>query len=525
MKSLEKVATAAFLALLAFGPGTFAVPPPHAGGGNSAGTPTPPDYGDLWILYRDANGVPYVTPGEENYGLCQQPLPAADCPADCMVDGVPTGVAVVTVDPTTCAVPPECAACTQEVEFERDNVVRADPSVLEAQLEDATIKLATAGCVTLDPAGRPVASTLVDDAVVSSAVDSPLQNLGFYRKLMRDGYLGVDADHIDLLADNWLDSAARALGASYPKEGQGRVDTVVYINEILGLTESDASSLLCRPCLTQTVRQEVMGEMRRVTKRYLDYSGYAYDRETSFSALPSPAYIGMQESYEYPASGAAQEGYFEFMEVVYDGTVLATYYTTDSIFARVFGSEDNLDSAALNGFSRAADDTRAVISFVHAGPVPDAYATPVPCDAAAPADLFDVFISPQSGLKVPVQMAAAGDGREGSVTVENAGPMTAVNVAVMVEGRYRDADGQVQTVPLRVSLLDTTPIFDAGAEPLDPIEPGYSASITFFFEMAEAAEIEWTARAYPTDDANPANNEVSGTTVVRKPKGGGGGGH
>jgi hypothetical protein len=416
---------------------------------------------------------------------------------------------VIPVDPETCAVvDPDCVICTQEVEFERDNVIRAKESVLQTQLEDATIKLATAGCVTLDPAGRPVASTLVDDVVISSAVDSPLQSLGFYKKLMQDGYLGVAEGDIDLRAD-WLDSAARALGASMPKEGKATVDMVVYMNEILGLTQGPEASLLCDPCKTVTVREEVKGEMQHVIKRFLNYSPYTYDREANFStaeqSLPNPAYIPDNDSY----------GWFEFMEPI-GGDM--TVYMTGSILSTVFDGWLNDDVAALRGFAQAADDTRAVINFMHTWPVPADWVTPVPCNATAPEELFDIFISPRSGLKVPVRMAAAGDGREGAVTVENAGPTIAEDVYVMVEGKYGDGE----TVYLQVSIDDSSPLF-VNEESLGPIAPGYTATLTFFFLMDESADITWTATAYPTGDANPANNEVTKTTIVKKPKGGGGG--
>ena len=130
---------AALAGLLAVSLATSAAPPPNAGGGGSSGgggggggTPggggkTPPEYGDLWILYRDSNGVPYVTPFVEGEGMCVQPLPSADCPSYCMTpgwaDGALTTVPVVDLDQALCGVPADCAICTQEVEFERDNVI------------------------------------------------------------------------------------------------------------------------------------------------------------------------------------------------------------------------------------------------------------------------------------------------------------------------------------------------------------------------------------------------------------------
>ena len=533
MKRLFAVTAAAALAgLFAVSLATSAAPPPNAGGGGSSGgggggggTPggggkTPPEYGDLWILYRDSNGVPYVTPTNGAEGMCVQPLPSADCPVDCQTDGwadgVLTTVQVVDLDQALCGVPAECAICTQEVEFERDNVIRAKESVLTSQLEDATIKLATAGCLSLDPAGRPVASSVVDGSVVSSAIDSPIQSLGIYGKYMQDGYLGLAEGDIDLYAVDWLDTAARAMGGSFAKENvSDKLDMVVYMNEILGLTQGPEASLLCNPCLTQQVREEYQGAMRTVTKSFLDYSGYAYNRYANFANLPYEAYIHAQEfEGQYPALGDVMEGYFEYDFAVGDGT---SVYTTGPISETVFDA--NSESLNLVGFAQAADDARAVINFMHSNPLHEEYVTPIPCTNATP-EHFDIFISPRSGLKVPIKMAAAGDGREGSVTVENGGPATATGVSVVVTGEYWVGGDQKF-----VQLLDgmggeaifTSPM------PVDPIEPGYSATIPFFFVMMESADITWTARAYP-DDVNAANNVVTKTTIVKKPKGGGGGG-
>ena len=46
----------------------LAVKPPHAGNGGGSGN-EPPDFGDLVIMYRDADGVPELT-GDK----CQQPV-------------------------------------------------------------------------------------------------------------------------------------------------------------------------------------------------------------------------------------------------------------------------------------------------------------------------------------------------------------------------------------------------------------------------------------------------------------------
>jgi hypothetical protein len=90
--------------------------------------------------------------------------------------------------------------------------------VFEAQLEDVVVKLATADCISLDPSGRLVASTLTDDGVVTSTIDSPLQNLAIYRQLMLEGYLGAESAPLELPA-GLLDTMARGLGVASDKTG------------------------------------------------------------------------------------------------------------------------------------------------------------------------------------------------------------------------------------------------------------------------------------------------------------------
>ena len=73
----------------------------------------------------------------------------------------------------------------------------------------------------------------------------------------------------------------------------------------------------------------------------------------------------------------------------------------------------------IGGFAQAADDTRAVIDFMHNWPVPGDYPTPVPC--AASGDVaYDVLISEESGLQVPRNIVDGSEGREFIVTVANA---------------------------------------------------------------------------------------------------------
>ncbi len=163
-------------------------------------------------------------------GQCQQPIAAAGVVFDgCEMNS--TGeFCLIPVDQITCAVLEEYASYTQEVDFGRMNVARAPEDVLARQLDDVVVKLATADCISLDPAGRLVyTSQDINDAdgdgdtleYMTSAVDSPLQNLAIYKEMIVRGELGDPAIELPqpFSAYGILDAAAKGLGAASDKGG------------------------------------------------------------------------------------------------------------------------------------------------------------------------------------------------------------------------------------------------------------------------------------------------------------------
>jgi hypothetical protein len=503
------------------------------GGGGDDDGGSPPDYGDLIILYRDADGVPIpsdVVQVEDpetgllvDGGLCWQPIAfnvddELLCPAECVE--WTTDPATVFVDQFNCGVTTGCANCTQEVDFGRINSARAPASVFEAQLEDVVVNLANADCTTLDPAGRLVASTVAaDETVTTITIDSPLQNLAIYRKLMLDGFLGDVADPITLPA-SVLDTAARGLGVASDKGGEVNVDMVAYLNSIIGL--DDVPTILGKLC--ETYRKEVQGTIQEVEKCYLNYgpdaseipptpltppANYLYTRSDNFStteqSLPFPAYIPTATSY----------GWFEYLALSTSGTEMDPLFQIlkgpilDAVFPDTTFVE--FDGGNIGGFAQAADDTRAVINFMHDWPMPDAdvYGTPVACIGDPEADpRYDVSISEESGLQVPMTYVNGTD-REFIVTVANAGPDAATGTVT------------VTAVETNGTPIDGSPwvnIFtDLGA--------GFSESFTvkpFTIDLGRSTTITWTADAAAEFDVNALNNTVTATTSVKNTGGGGG---
>ena len=434
-----------------------AAPGGGQGPGGGGGGGEIPDYGDLFILYRDASGIPILTED-----LCQQPIRA---------DGT-----VIPVDPATCAVLPEYATETQEVDFGRINEVRSPASVFESQLEDATFKLATADAISLDPAGRLVACTATDGA---ATIDSPLQNLAIYKQLMTTGSLGV------AIPGNPLETAARGLGVASDKSGEVTVDLVAYVNQMLGLTDLATTTQLGKTCID--VKEEVMGEVGLVTKCFLNYGVYGYARGTNFAGLPTA-------------------GTFEYLALV-PGTESDPRFFIErsrTIMDAVFGDAGGNTGGNIGGFAQAADDTRAVIDFMHSNPVPSDYATAVTCEAD-PSITYDVSISDVSGLQVPVRMVAGTEGREFTVAVANGGPDPAAGTVTVTA---TDAVGSnIATFPRSYAF--------------DGLPAGTSAQWTEGFGIDYKTTITWTATVVAEFDVNPNNNVVEETTTVT---GGGGGG-
>src|SRR6056297_2874690 len=136
--------------------------------GGSAGRGTPPDaggggdlYGDLYVILRDASGVPILS----DAGFVQ-PVAADGSLIALDEDGHVLDESLVV-----------------EVEIGRLNVSRAPEDVLEGRSEEVIALLNSAEAVSFDAAGRLVIT--VDGE--ASTIDAPLENLSIYIALMNTG--------------------------------------------------------------------------------------------------------------------------------------------------------------------------------------------------------------------------------------------------------------------------------------------------------------------------------------------------
>ncbi len=457
------------------------------GSGGSGGSGSGEILGDLVVLDRYPSGVPILTTDG-----CQQPLAA---------DGTK-----IPVDPATCAVVAGGETLLQAVDFSRMSVARSPASVMDKQMADVLVNLSTAQCITLDPAGRlvysnPDTADVDGDAnvteLLSSAVDSPLQNLAIYRELITKGALGTPAITLPKPFDGYsmLDTAAKALGAASDKGGKIDIDLVVYLNQILGLDLSTTPTQLPKICID--IKQEVKGVVQTVNKCFLDYSIYNYERSQTHGNLPFPKNI--------PATNP-QLGYFEYLtpditKQTADGRPFF-YINSGPIVPTVFVSLPS-SLANIGGFAQASDDARAVIEFMHSHPVMAAYARPVLCEGSAPPP---PAVDVSSKLQMPTRMTG-NTTREGTLTVSNLKGAQAIGDVTLI-GNYSGGS---------VSITPSSPYsFSLAA--------GQSKAFAVSFKAPRTATtITWTAKATAAGDSNSTNDTATFTTTVTAARGQGGG--
>lgn len=298
------------------------------------------DYGDLYVVLRDTNGVPILT--EEGY---VQPI-AFEMDAEGNLVPVldENGNYVLLpldeegeIDPTQ--IPEGENWVAAEVEFSRLSIARSPDQVLDRALDEAYAMLLEADSISLDPGGRIV--VVIDG--VESTFDSPLINLALYEILLNYGNLILrDKDGEPILDENGdvqpllpflpedtstltqddLMLAAALFAAASDKTGVVTVDMVVYMNSIIGIDGT-------------------------LPDDYVDFSTYSYDRSVVFKDTTVSVLVQQPD------------GSYVVQEV--------------SVLDAVFGGEDgtfdpltdNMTASKVDGFATAADDALQVLEFIH----------------------------------------------------------------------------------------------------------------------------------------------------------------
>ncbi|MDP1619813.1 MAG: hypothetical protein Q8M12_02340, partial [bacterium] len=228
-------------------------------GGKGGGKPSAStDYGDLYVVLRNLDGVPILSAAG-----CLQPLDAdgnlllldEECGVIEAVDNVPV-----------------------EVDFGRLSVARSPDSVLESSFDEVISLIKLCRHIDVDAAGRLRLETLTATGeVTQKTIDSPLENLALYSYLMRNGHiqtaetvadehggevtlhptLDADTDYgkfgarvrfllpvvpnsieAEPLTNDDLTFAGFFLAAAADKTGTITADLVQYLNRILAIPNS-----------------------------------------------------------------------------------------------------------------------------------------------------------------------------------------------------------------------------------------------------------------------------------------------
>lgn len=336
------------------------------GGGNpNPGTVKGDTFGDLYIIVRDANGVPeHFTwdwtdpknpepePKSAQAGFVQ---PIALTEEQWVAEGI-TGDWDL---PATCKwgdlwlvpmneegeVAAGFEAYPQEVELGRLNLARAPVTVLDAAYQEALNTINSATEIDSDVTDRLVLK--IEDAY--KTIDSPRENLALYKKLMgagtltglSDGAKSLLPEHLKFLAnDNFegkrlkkqaLDQTGAFLAAAGDKGTEVTVDEIVYLNTTLGLNGPSYES-------------------------YVDYMGYHYNRN-GFDSATAQLLAG---------------------PVVTDGV---TWYFVDNevdISLKVFGNVTRIEGNGIGAFSARVCDALKVLTYVHDRGIPEVLDADVP---------------------------------------------------------------------------------------------------------------------------------------------------
>jgi len=199
----------------------------HIKGNDDSGTTRGGDYGDLYMIMRDINGVPVMTDIEV---LDEEGNPTGETiwvvqPVD--VNGIP-----LELDGEGELVNPELA---QEVDFGRLNIVRSPQSVLDQAFEEA-MKVLDQDTVniTLDFCLRLTAYGKVSGAFIKT-IDSPRENMAIYQYIMKHMFESTSTftNRLQFLKDDFgldpLIVAAGCFSAGSDKTGTVDIDEAVYV--------------------------------------------------------------------------------------------------------------------------------------------------------------------------------------------------------------------------------------------------------------------------------------------------------
>jgi hypothetical protein len=306
--------------------------------GGSAG-----EYGDLYVLYRDINGVPFMTfrdadedgiVDDDEYFV--QPLSAST--------GEPIELDAYGEIPLD--------ADPMPVDFGRLNIVRSPQSVLDQALGEA-LKVINAGVAfSVDFCGRLTIwnynPEVPGELIITKTIDSPRESMALYQEIMNHGY----TDQLSQL-QVWNDNtpgpgidpyilAASCFAAGSDKTGSVNIDEVVYINGFMG----------CLGC--DSILNEHEYDFDNNNKWYFNFgdcdchSMFQYNRDVYKTRMIKILVLDGVGGYTYD-----EVSVWLVMEGLWDGV------------HRFNGSAWAGDKTHVDGFATSVDDAVQVLEFVH----------------------------------------------------------------------------------------------------------------------------------------------------------------
>lgn len=330
------------------------VPSKPSWAGGAGGKPERPDYGDLYIVIRDENGVPIlVTPvdadgNELTYDHDEDPdTPEVPFPDDKQVYYVDSNGDLQCCLPYTVDAEGDLELDTalgepSEAVFSRTSVVRSPDRVTDTQYYEFVTMLNSDDVVnvTLDDTDRLVFN--MTDGTTSS-VDSPLVYLTLYSQILttgtleeatdRSGNVQIEPDldklppELAALADpdytiDDLALSAKFLAFAMDKSGTATADMIVYLNAIMDVATED-------------------NYVSADYSDYVKYEDFTYDREATYSGETITVQVLISTDPD-----------------VYETRTVDIYET-------VFANDNVTPDDGIDAFTQAVDDARAVVDYVH----------------------------------------------------------------------------------------------------------------------------------------------------------------
>ncbi len=301
------------------------------------------DYGDLYVLLRNEDGVPLmeslVVEDEHGEEIIWYPLVMAFD-----ANGLPV---MEGNDYVALAVNEEGEIhdnnyFPKEVEFGRINLIRSPNSVLENGLDEAISSLLMGDYITIDASGRLVAVYGQEDWLVEiteeddKTIDSPRENMAIYKELMQNGFdgeLGFLLDEGNKIEEgDLLLLAASAYAAGSDKTGTVLKDEIAYTNGFMEAYNAEEA-------ISLTDFYADCEDLYYKNLMFYNFRNFEYNREIYRYRWVKITTLDGLGSYEV--------GVYSILDKV-------------AFSEKISGNVGNLE-----GFTMACDDAVQVLEFIH----------------------------------------------------------------------------------------------------------------------------------------------------------------